>query len=108
MLEEYPLFALCPFDVLVQDTHLNLLAVGDAIEAVEECTDYPELINLSKGFQDGWNALSFAVFAFAIDETNPRERLMTSAIPWALLQRACKFHEEPWLQPLEYVLLVTV
>ena len=31
-------------------------------------------------------ALSFAVFAFAVDETNERERVMTSATPFALLQ----------------------
>lgn len=53
VLEEYPLFTLCPFDVLMQDTHLNLLAVGDAIEAVEERTDCPKPINLLKCFRDG-------------------------------------------------------
>ena len=39
VLEEYPLFPLSPLNVLHQDVDLNLLAIWDGAEAVEECPD---------------------------------------------------------------------
>ena len=39
MLEEYPLYPLGPLDILHQDVNLNLLAIGDGVEAVEQCPD---------------------------------------------------------------------
>ena len=33
-----------------------------------------------------WDVLSLAVLAFAVDETNDRDKVMTSATPFALLR----------------------
>ncbi len=41
------------------------------------------------------NVLSFAVFAFAVDETNERDDLMTSATPFALLRKEVEHAAEP-------------
>ena len=39
MLEEYPLLALRPFDVLQEDIDLDFLAVGDGVKAIKKCAD---------------------------------------------------------------------
>ena len=43
VLQEYPLLSFRPINVLLQDVDLNLLAIWDGVEAVEErpnCTSY--------------------------------------------------------------------
>ena len=86
MLQEYLLLSLGLINVLLQDVDLNLLAIWDGVEAVKERSNYmshefrPRLGRVKRG------VLSLAVFAFAAEETNERDRVMTSATPLALLR----------------------
>ena len=87
VLEEYPLLLLGPLDVRLGHLHLRRLAVGYLCKEVEQCSDWrtrqsitrPQLKHRSS------DALSFAVFAFAVDDTNARDLLITSATPCAFL-----------------------
>ena len=87
VLEEYPLLLFRPLDVRLEHLHLCRLAVGNLRKEVEQRPDWhtrqsiarPELKHRSA------NALSFAVFAFAVDDTNARDLLITSATPCAFL-----------------------
>ena len=40
VLQEYPLLSLRPINVLLQDVHLNLLAIWNGVEAVKERPNY--------------------------------------------------------------------
>lgn len=63
---------------------MNLLAVGDGGEKVEESADFWGLGGwVRRGGR--WDVLSFAVFAFAVEDMKARERVMTSARPCAFL-----------------------
>ena len=91
VLQEYPLLSLRPINVLLQDVDLNLLAIWNGVEAVEERSNY-----MSHEFRPcpgraKRDVLSLAVFAFAVEETNERDRVMTSATPLALLKRKGKY-----------------
>lgn len=93
LLEEYPLLSLRPFDVILQHGDLYRLAVRDRVEEVEEGADF--MYYQSGVYTDAARsyALSFAVFAFAVDDMNDRESVMTSATPFAFLQVPCiRFH----------------
>ena len=88
--EKHALFALGPVDVLGQDVDLDLLAVWNGVEAVEQCADWEARgRELSMGYStgEGGHVLILAVFALAVVETKERDRVMTSATPFALLAR---------------------
>ena len=64
--------------------HLNVSAIGNGLEEVEESTNWDDLKNCGSS-TEGNDLLSLAVLAFAVEDMNDRDLLMTSATPWALL-----------------------
>ncbi len=90
MFEEYSLFPLRPVDILPQDIDLGSLAIWDGVEAVEKCPDWRVRSSPATPMKKDQHVLSFAVLAFAVDDTNERERVMTSARPFAFLQPECQ------------------
>ena len=64
--------------------HLNVSAIGNGLEEVEESTNWDDLKNCGSE-TEGNDLLSLAVLAFAVEDMNDRDLLMTSATPCAFL-----------------------
>lgn len=86
MLQEYPLLTLRPSDVIRQRLHLHSLTIRDRIKVVQQCSNCPPHQQRNPIFDvELDNVLSLAVLAFAVEDINERERVMTSASPCAFL-----------------------
>jgi hypothetical protein len=82
MLEKDTLLGLCPRDIVDERLFLDIGAVGDRVEKVEEGSDWWS-ISVCWG-EIALNALSLAVFAFAVEEM----KLLDFVI---ILERPCAF-----------------
>ena len=91
MFQEYPLLLLRPLNVLQKHVNLDFLTVFDGVEAIEKCADlWNGVTRAHRGFENG-NVLSLAVFALAVEDTNERDIVITSATPLALLNGAFQY-----------------
>ena len=85
MFEEDPLLSFCPGNVVGKGIDLDLLAAWDRVEEVEEGTD----CGLKRSALHLWSSeayiLSLAVLAFAVDDVNDLDNVMTCARPSAFL-----------------------
>ena len=85
MFQKYTLFAFGPFNIVGKHLYLSLLAVGYGIKKVEKCTNYAMWWSRHSRTELPASLLSLAVLAFAVDDMNARESVMTSASPCAFL-----------------------
>ena len=63
---------------------MNVSAIGNRLEEVEESANWDDLKDCSSS-TEGNDLLSLAVLAFAVEDMNDRDLLMTSATPCAFL-----------------------
>ena len=85
MFEEYAFLGLGPCSVVGEGLHLDFLTPWDGGEAVEQRSDWI-MGQLVSSVQKGKNdSLSLAVFAFAVEDMNAQDWVITSASPRAFL-----------------------
>jgi hypothetical protein len=89
MLQEYPFLRLRPLNIVRECFHLNLLTPRNRIKEIEESPDLTkqhERQNTSRIWLTT-DLLNFAVFAFAVDDMNALDCVITSAKPCAFLTK---------------------
>lgn len=90
MFQEYPFLSFSPVDVILQDFHLDFLAIGYRSKITEQGSDWHLLSVCPSRMERNGSSLSFAVLAFAVEDMKALDMVITSAKPTASLPKRCQ------------------